>query len=36
MDERQVGIDLRGPQHRAGSGQSGLRQHALDGAAVYV
>jgi hypothetical protein len=36
MDERQVGIDLRGPQHRANPGQSSLCQHALDGATVDV
>src|SRR6202022_2091088 len=34
MDERQVSIDLRGSQHGTDSGQTGLGQHALDGAAV--
>ncbi|CAE6820465.1 hypothetical protein R69746_06032 [Paraburkholderia aspalathi] len=36
MDERQVGIDLRGSQHCANPWQASLCEHALHGAAVHV
>jgi hypothetical protein len=36
MDERQVGIDLRGSQHCANAWQASLCEHALHGAAVHV
>src|SRR5260370_21283870 len=36
VDERQIGIDLRGPLHGANPGQCGRGEHTLDGAAVHV
>jgi hypothetical protein len=34
--ERQVGLDLRAPRRRTGSGQASLGQHPHDGAVVHV